>query len=553
MIGEDGRMNERAGERVRRPDRARGARGGRRAAARGGRDRPHRALHARRAVLAPLGRADRAADLPAVVHEDGGARRARDRRGGGRPPARAPREPAQALPRLARGHPALVHLAAALVGPPDPRLVPRGGDLRRHGAARGRRLGARPRRARHVVLVRPVAVRHARLARRHARAARVLPDRRALDGPRHPLPLGRADGHARDRVHRRGPVLRRLQPLDDPRPRRAPDVQVARHGHRPARGDRPARRRRHALRPARDVLHAGRALLRGEGRAGPPARQQALQRVAARAAARGAGRRAARRPAAAGRRRGRLDPLAAAARQGRHGARDRGVRVPPRRARALRLRLRRAVRLVPGDRQAAPVRRRQRGGQRLRARRAGRDAGHRAPRDPVRDRGAVVAPAGRRGAADGAPLAAARRRAARPGGRGGGRRARSPPCRSCAAGATGSARRRRPCCRRGSRPRATSAPPSTSRGSPGSSGRATARPPPRSRCRAGPSRSCPPTPSTSAPPRAGSRSAAAGSTRRSRARRRSWRTRASSPRRPRRSCRPSATKLARLREERDGL
>ena len=63
-------------------------------------------------------------------------------------------------------------------------------------------LGARSRRARHVVLVRPVAVRHARLARGHARAARVLPDRRALHGPRHPVPLGRADGDARDRVHR---------------------------------------------------------------------------------------------------------------------------------------------------------------------------------------------------------------------------------------------------------------------------------------------------------------------------------------------------------------
>ena len=51
-------------------------------------------------------------------------------------------------------HPALVHLAPALVGPPDPRLVPRRGDLRGHGAARGGRLGAGPRRARHVVLVR---------------------------------------------------------------------------------------------------------------------------------------------------------------------------------------------------------------------------------------------------------------------------------------------------------------------------------------------------------------------------------------------------------------
>ena len=100
-----------------------------------------------------------------------------------RQPARAPGEPAQALPRLAREHPPVVHLAPALVGASDPRLVPRRGrDLRRHRAAGGRRLGARPGRARHLVLVRPVAVRDARLARRHARAARVLPDRRALDG-----------------------------------------------------------------------------------------------------------------------------------------------------------------------------------------------------------------------------------------------------------------------------------------------------------------------------------------------------------------------------------
>ncbi len=47
------------------------------AAARGGPDRPHRALRAQRAVLAPLRRADRAADLAAVVHADGRARRAR--------------------------------------------------------------------------------------------------------------------------------------------------------------------------------------------------------------------------------------------------------------------------------------------------------------------------------------------------------------------------------------------------------------------------------------------------------------------------------------------
>ena len=65
---------------------------------------------------------------------------------------------------------------------------------------------------------------------------------------------------------RRRAVRRRLRPLDDPRPRRAADVQVAGHGHRPARPDRRPRRGRGALRPAGHVLHAGRALLGGEGR-----------------------------------------------------------------------------------------------------------------------------------------------------------------------------------------------------------------------------------------------------------------------------------------------
>ena len=76
-----------------------------------------------------------------------------------------PERQTPALPRLDGEHPALVHLAPAVVGPPDPRLVPRRGDLLRHGAAGGRGLGARPRRARHLVLLRPVAVRDARLAR----------------------------------------------------------------------------------------------------------------------------------------------------------------------------------------------------------------------------------------------------------------------------------------------------------------------------------------------------------------------------------------------------
>ena len=139
-------------------------------------------------------------------------------------------------------------------------------------------------------------------------------------------------------------------------------------------------------------------------------------------------------------RRGRLDPLAPAGRRRRDVARgDRRLRLPRRRAAGLRLRLRRAVRLVPRAGQAAPVRGGQRRGRRVRAARAGRDAGARAPADPVRDRGDLGHVPGARRPADGAPL---------PGGRRGAdatrtprrsSRARSRRCRSCAPGATASA------------------------------------------------------------------------------------------------------------------
>ena len=67
---------------------------------------------------------------------------------------------------------------------------------------------------------RAVAVRDAGLARRDARAAGLLPDRRALHGARHPLPLGRAHDHDGARVRRRRPVRRRLHPLGHPGARR---------------------------------------------------------------------------------------------------------------------------------------------------------------------------------------------------------------------------------------------------------------------------------------------------------------------------------------------
>ena len=68
------------------------------------------------------------------------------------------------------------------------------------------------------------------------------------------------------------------------------------NGDRPARRDRRVRRRRHALRPARDVLLAGRAVQRGEDPAGPGAREQAVERLAADPAGRGRRRGRAPRP-----------------------------------------------------------------------------------------------------------------------------------------------------------------------------------------------------------------------------------------------------------------
>ena len=227
-----------------------------------------------------------------------------------------------------------------------------------------------------------VAVRDARLARRDRRAEGVLPDRRALDGARHPLPLGRPDGHDRARVRRRHPVRRRLRALDHPGARRAPDVEVARHRDRPARPDRrrpaPAGLRRRAAtspptaptpsasacsrcpRPrtcasTRSKIAQGRQLANKLWNAS----RLVLLRVpedVTRARSRAARRRRSRT-------RWILSRL-----QARQGATSRaaidGVRVPPRGARALRLRLRRAVRLVPGADQAAALRR----GQRARSR-----------------------------------------------------------------------------------------------------------------------------------------------------------------------------------------
>ena len=169
---------------VRRPRPRGGPPAGRRAAARRGFPGQGRGLHPQRRPQPAQRRADRAAGLHPVVlrRRRPMAERALGAVGARRADAGA-RDVGQDLGALARQHPPLVHLAPALVGAPDPRLVRRRGALlrrprrRRGGAAAGVAAG-RPdpgsRRPRHLVLLGAVAVLHPRLAGRHRRPGDVL-------------------------------------------------------------------------------------------------------------------------------------------------------------------------------------------------------------------------------------------------------------------------------------------------------------------------------------------------------------------------------------------
>ena len=303
---------------------------------------------ARGPVLPALGPAHRAADLAAVVHAHGRARRAGDRGGARRPRAHHPRQPAPALPGV------------------DGATSARGASRASCGGVTGCRCttasATRP-----TVAEQPEPPRVRRAVHRDhdvldtwfstalwpfatlgwpeqtPRAAGLLSHRRALDRARHHLPVGGADGDDGPRVHRRGPVLRRLRALGHPgaataggcpsrwapastrstRSRGAAAAGV--HRRRP--GTSRLRRRRGALRAAGDVLDPGRALRRGEGPAGPGAGQQALQRRPLRpAAASGPQARAA---ARAAHHRGPLDPLAPAAAPRRDRAAHRGASTSP--------------------------------------------------------------------------------------------------------------------------------------------------------------------------------------------------------------------------------
>ncbi len=131
VIGEDGLMSAEAGERFAGLTIERGSEGRGRGAARRGPDPRRGALHAFGAVLAPLRRPDRAADLAAVVLPHGRAGQAGDRGRRARPGEDHARPVEAGLSRLDGRDPPLVRLAPALVGPPDTGLVPGRGGLRR--------------------------------------------------------------------------------------------------------------------------------------------------------------------------------------------------------------------------------------------------------------------------------------------------------------------------------------------------------------------------------------------------------------------------------------
>ncbi len=302
MIGEDGRMTAEAGERFEGMTAAEAPRPWSRRCASRASLRGERALRALGAVLGALRRADRAADLAAVVLPHGRAGGAGDRSGRERRGADRPRATTSACtstgcarsgPGASRASCGGATRSRSGTGPRARRSSPSPRSSRARRRERGLDPGVaepRDRRPRHLVQLGAVAVRNPRLARRNAAFAGLLSDQLPDHGARDHLPLGRADGDDGDRVRRRHPVPRRLRAPGRPGARRAADVEVAGNRDRPARGDRGPRRRRAALRRARDLLDPGRALLARADPAGTRPGEQDVERVAAGPAERGRGR-----------------------------------------------------------------------------------------------------------------------------------------------------------------------------------------------------------------------------------------------------------------------
>ena len=289
VIGEDGRMTEAAGA-LRRPHGRRGARGGGRGARAGGPRSPSTSPTRTRcrSRTAP-GERDRAADLAAVVlRMDELAAPAIEAVESGRVRFH-PERWEKRVPRLAREHPAVVHLAPAVVGAPAAGLVLRRvrGDLRR---ARSRRSAAAPATA-SCAATRTCSTPGSRSAL-WPFATLGWPDDTPELRAFYPTDFLVT---ARDiiflwvaRMVMMGLEFPGDVPFDDVYITsiiQAPDGRRMSKslgtGHRPARRDRGARRGRGALRAAGDVVVPGRALLGREDPAGPAARQQDVERVAA--------------------------------------------------------------------------------------------------------------------------------------------------------------------------------------------------------------------------------------------------------------------------------
>src|SRR3990172_7010365 len=223
--------------------------------------------------------------------------------------------------------------------------------------ARGGGGGAAPGRGRagSLVLVGALAILDARVAEGHRRPPDLLPDRLPRHRLRHPLLLGGPDGDARDQVHGRRAVPRRLSPRPDPRPRGPEDVQGQGEHHRSSRPHGQVRDRRPPLHAGgAGGAGAGHPLRGGAGGGVPQLRQQALERVAVRSDQSGGLR------SGEGRRRGAgpdgpgdPNPLG---RRGRQGAKSpHGVPLQRRRGSGLPVRLARVLRLVRRVREVEPL------------------------------------------------------------------------------------------------------------------------------------------------------------------------------------------------------
>ena len=199
------------------------------------------------ARVRPLQEPDRAADLAPVVVLDGRSSSSPRSRRCARARPVPSGGPAPLRDRLPRGRTRLEHLAPDLVGAPAAALgVPRRAHHRHRNRARrlrGVRVGrADPQRgrARHLVLVRALAVRDARLAGRHRGSPDVLPGQPEHDGARHHPPLGEPDDLRRPRADGGGPVHRRRHPFARARTDGRAHVEEPRHRDEPDRADRDA-------------------------------------------------------------------------------------------------------------------------------------------------------------------------------------------------------------------------------------------------------------------------------------------------------------------------